>query len=90
MRGWPPALLTEPFLEPVDFSEEASQAILQFNAIVAGLAQTCGAAGVADVFSAFLGRQRLLIIDRKHHEPFEVHPTNAGYRVIADAFEAVH
>jgi len=66
------------------------QAILQFNAIVAGVAQACGAAGVADVFSAFLGRQGLLIIDRKGHEPFEVHPTNAGYRVIADAFEAVH
>jgi lysophospholipase L1-like esterase len=68
----------------------ALQVILQFNAIVAGVAQACGAAGVADVFSAFLGRQDLLIIDRKHHEPFEVHPTNAGYRVIADAFEAVH
>ena len=66
------------------------QAILQFNAIVAGVAQACGAAGVADVYSAFLGRQGLLIIDRKRHEPFEVHPTNAGYRVIADAFEAVH
>jgi lysophospholipase L1-like esterase len=65
------------------------QAILQFNAIVAGVAQACGAAGVADVFSAFMGQQGLLIIDRKGHEPFEVHPTNAGYRVIADAFEAV-
>ena len=66
------------------------QAILQFNAIVAGVAQACGAAGVADVFSAFSGRQGLLIIDRKGHEPLEVHPTNIGYRVIADAFEAVH
>jgi len=66
------------------------QAILQFNTIVAGIAQSCGAAGVADVYSAFLGRQGLLIIDRNRHEPLEVHPTNAGYRVIADAFEAVH
>jgi lysophospholipase L1-like esterase len=64
------------------------QAILQFNAIVARVGQACGA-GVVDVFSAFSGQDGLLIIDRKGHEPFEVHPTNAGYRVIADAFEAV-
>jgi lysophospholipase L1-like esterase len=64
------------------------QALLAFNDIVAGVAQFCGAT-VADVFSAFQGRRGLLIIDRRNHEPLEVHPTNAGYRVIADAFEAV-
>ena len=64
------------------------QVIMAFNDIVAGVAQACGAT-VADVFSAFSGRNGLLIIDRRGHEPLEVHPTNAGYRVIADAFEAV-
>lgn len=64
------------------------QAILAFNKIVAGVAFECNAT-VADVFSAFQGRQGLLIIDRKGHELREVHPTNIGYRVIADAFEAV-
>lgn len=65
------------------------QALIAFNAIVAGVAQACYAS-VADVFSAFAGRHGLLIIERKGHEPFEVHPTNAGYRAIARAFEAVH
>lgn len=65
------------------------QAVLQFNAIVAGVAQACGAS-VADVYSAFSGKRNLLIIDKKRAEPFEVHPTNAGYRAIAEAFEAVH
>lgn len=62
-----------------------SQIILQFNAIVAGVAQAW-AVGVADVFSAFEGRTGLLLIARNGAGALEVHPTNAGYRVMATAF----
>ncbi len=44
---------------------------------------------VADVYGAFLGRTGLLLIERHSADPHQVHPTNAGYRVIADAFKAV-
>jgi lysophospholipase L1-like esterase len=64
------------------------EAILTFNAIVEGVALACGA-GVADVYSAFSGRTGLLLIERNGAGQFEVHPTNAGYRAIAAAFEAV-
>jgi lysophospholipase L1-like esterase len=60
--------------------------ILQFNAIVAGVAQAWGV-GVADVFSAFEGGTGLLLVERNGASQFEVHPTNAGYRVMAEAFE---
>ncbi len=56
-----------------------------FNQIVAGVAQAFDAR-VADVFSAFEGRNGLLLINRHGAGQFEVHPTNAGYRVMADAF----
>lgn len=65
------------------------QVILTFNAIVSGVAQVCQAS-VADVYSAFSGRTGLLLIERNRAGQFEVHPTNAGYRVMAAAFEAVH
>ncbi len=64
-------------------------AILAFNAIVGGVAQACGAS-VADVYSAFSAAAGLLLIERNGAGQFEVHPTNAGYRAIAAAFEAVH
>lgn len=63
--------------------------LLLFNDIIAGTARQCGAI-LADVYSAFSGRNGLLLIERNGAGQFEVHPTNAGYRVIADAFEAVH
>lgn len=66
---------------------DAPQIILQFNAIVAGVAQAWGV-GVADVFSAFEGRTGLLLIERNGADPLEVHPTNAGYRAMATAFQA--
>lgn len=65
------------------------QAILTANLIIADVAMTCGAS-VADVFSAFSGRTGLLLIERNGAGQFEVHPTNAGHRAIAAAFEAVH
>lgn len=48
--------------------------------------------GIADVYSAFLGQEDLLLIDRylkKGILTTEVHPTDKGYRVIEDAFRAV-
>jgi lysophospholipase L1-like esterase len=66
----------------------ATQVIAAFNAIIAGVAQATGVR-VADVFDAFQGRTGLLLIERHGASAFEVHPTNAGYRVMADAFAAV-
>jgi len=43
---------------------------------------------VADVFDAFQGRTGLLLIERHGANPAEVHPTNAGYRVMAEAVAA--
>jgi lysophospholipase L1-like esterase len=63
----------------------ADEVVPLFNQIVAGVAEAFDAR-VADVFSAFEGRNGLLLINRHGAGQFEVHPTNAGYRVIADAF----
>jgi len=65
------------------------QAVLTANLIIADVAMTCGAS-VADVYSAFSGRTGLLLVERNGAGDFEVHPTNAGHRAIAAAFEAVH
>jgi lysophospholipase L1-like esterase len=59
-----------------------------FNNIVAGVANAFGVP-VADVYSAFLGRHGLLLINRNGAGQFEVHPTNAGHRAIAQTFEAM-
>jgi len=67
----------------------ALQAVLTANLIIADVAMTCGAS-VADVYSAFSGRTGLLLVERNGAGEFEVHPTNAGHRAIAAAFEAVH
>jgi lysophospholipase L1-like esterase len=65
------------------------QAVLTANLIIADVAMTCGAS-VADVYSAFSGRTGLLLVERNGANELEVHPTNAGHRAIAAAFEAVH
>jgi lysophospholipase L1-like esterase len=56
------------------------------NAVLATVAQACGAR-VADVFSAFDGKDGLFLYYRNGADPSEGHPTNAGYRVMAKAFE---
>lgn len=44
---------------------------------------------VADVHAAFSGNQQgLLLINRRGADQFEVHPSNAGYRAMAEAFRA--
>ena len=42
---------------------------------------------LVDIHSAFDGRSGLLLIEKKGAGALEVHPTNAGYRVITRAFE---
>ncbi len=59
-----------------------------FNQIVAGVAANFGVA-VADVHSAFKGKNGLLLVERNGAEPYQIHPTNAGYRAMARAFEDV-
>ena len=44
---------------------------------------------IADVYSAFRGKGGLLRIEHDGAPRDEVHPTNAGYRVMAQAFEEV-
>jgi lysophospholipase L1-like esterase len=65
----------------------ASQVVAEFNQIIAAVAWTYDVR-VADVFTTFQGRNGLLLIERHGADAFEVHPTNAGYRVIANAFAA--
>jgi lysophospholipase L1-like esterase len=68
----------------------ADLVVPEFNNIVAGVSASLGVK-VADVFNAFggiEGRSGLLLIDRNGAGAFEVHPTNAGYGAMANAFEA--
>lgn len=44
---------------------------------------------LVDVHAAFLGRHNLIEGERPNATVFEVHPTNAGHRVIEQAFAAV-
>jgi lysophospholipase L1-like esterase len=70
---------------------EAAKIIGPFNAGLLVVAQAPGVrVQVANVHDAFQGRNGLLLIERHSGPPdhFEVHPTNAGYRVMADAFAA--
>lgn len=64
-----------------------------FNQVVAGVAGFANAVAcggritVVDLDGAFVGPQQgLLLISRNGAGMFEVHPSNAGYRVIARAF----
>jgi lysophospholipase L1-like esterase len=71
------------------FPPEQVLALVQaLNDIIVGVAGT-RSVPVADVFGAFLDRTGLLLIERHGADPVQVHPTNAGYRVIADVFQAV-
>lgn len=59
-----------------------------FNKVLEQAADNFGVP-VADVYSAFQGREGLLLIERHGAAPDQVHPTNAGYRVMAEAFKSV-
>jgi len=70
---------------------EANGLIAAFNGVIAAVAGGFGVP-VADVFTAFggfEGKGGLLLIERHGADAFQPHPTNAGYRVMERAFEAV-
>lgn len=58
-------------------------AVNQAVAQVVGLFPT---ATLVDIFSAFDGRSGLLLVEKRGAEPDQVHPTDAGYRVMEKAF----
>lgn len=67
----------------------ASETIVPiFNQVVAGVAANFGVP-VADVYTAFHGKSGLLLVERNGADQLQIHPTNAGYRVMARAFEDV-
>jgi lysophospholipase L1-like esterase len=61
--------------------------VIGLNQVIAAVAAGFGVK-LVDVFSAFDGRNGLLLIDKKGADAFQIHPTDAGHRVIAAAFKA--
>ena len=57
----------------------------EFNKVLAFVAGQFNVP-VVDIHSAFLGRSGLLLIERHGADVTEVHPTNAGHRVISNEF----
>jgi lysophospholipase L1-like esterase len=62
--------------------------ILALNRVIASVVAFLNApeVKVVDVFSAFEGRSGLLLSEKQGSDIGQVHPTNAGYREIANAF----
>jgi lysophospholipase L1-like esterase len=56
------------------------------NQAIAVAVQSFPTATLVDVFSAFQGRSGLLLVERRGADTLQVHPTNAGYRVMEQAF----
>ena len=78
-----------------EFPVPTGDVVGAFNMTVEGVvgfanATVCGGkAKVADVHAQFAGPQQgLLLINRNNAGQFEVHPTNAGYSAMAQAFIA--
>lgn len=62
------------------------QAVISANQVLDIEAAACGAK-VADVFTAFDGREGVYLVYRNGASATEAHPTNAGYEVMAKAFK---
>jgi len=60
-----------------------------FNGALAGVASQFPNAVVVDIYTAFLGRNGLFLIDRHGASPTEVHLTAAGHAAMAHAFADV-
>jgi lysophospholipase L1-like esterase len=69
----------------------SSQLIDAMNQVTAGVVALLppGHVFLVDLHTAFDGRSGLLISEKHDAEINQVHPTNAGYKVIAKAFEDV-
>lgn len=63
-----------------------SQAILLLNGVITSASQDFGVP-VADLYTAFAGRQGLLESESAGASPFSAHPTKKGHRIIAGVFE---
>jgi lysophospholipase L1-like esterase len=65
----------------------AGQLITAANQVIADVVEAFpNTATVVDVFSAFEGRSGLLLVEKNGADQLQVHPTDAGYRVMAKAF----
>ena len=60
--------------------------IMAANQAIAQVVHLFPTATVVDIFSAFDGRSGLLLVEKRGADQFQVHPTDAGYRVMAKAF----
>jgi lysophospholipase L1-like esterase len=62
--------------------------VLFLNSVIGGIVASFASNDVVlvDVFSAFEGRDGLLLSERNGSSPLQIHPTNAGYQVIAATF----
>ena len=69
--------------------EGGALVLTNFNNTTAAVVGSVPGAYLVDVYEAFLGRTGLLLIERHEASDFEVHLTNAGHRVMADAFAYV-
>ena len=69
--------------------EGGALVLTDFNDTTAAVVGSVPGAYLVDVYEAFLGRTGLLLIERRDASDFEVHLTNAGHRVMADAFADV-
>ena len=76
-----------------ELGPEVNYVIGLFNQVTEGVITEIAGSGctvkLADVNAAFAGREGLLNIERNGADPFEVHPTTAGHRVMAEAFKQV-
>lgn len=68
---------------------ESDVIIPLYNQVLAQVVAQFDQVHLVDVYSAFLDRKGLLLIDRQGAEMYQIHPTNAGYRVMAKAFTEV-
>jgi lysophospholipase L1-like esterase len=64
----------------------AEELVAALNNAIALVASGFPEATVVDIFGAFEGRSGLLLIEKNGAEVLQVHPTNAGYRVMTKAF----
>ena len=69
--------------------EGGALVLTNFNNTTTDVVGSVPGAYLVDVYEAFLGRTGLLLIERHEASDFEVHLTNAGHRVMADAFADV-
>jgi lysophospholipase L1-like esterase len=66
---------------------DEAKLIAVVNEVIAGVVQQFHpAATLVDIFSAFDGRSGLLLVEKHGADQFQVHPTNAGNKVMEKVF----